>query len=815
MNNEFSNEIYTSNDKNNENIIENIEEFQEKVNEIKYGILNVKLSMFNNILKSKFKFYFSFFLNKIFLKRSFINLFCESDNFLEIIPKNHQQIDYYKYYSIKKLIYTIKDIKFRHYLVKNSFLLWKSQTKLLPKSIIKNNEYSNYVYNLIFIISKIIHKKNYVFYLKKIFLFLWIEKIKKSHLRTKRGIIIIQNLLNRKISNYFYLIPQNYFYLKYKSNVIKEELKDFLKKFVINDKDIYYKTLIDYYSLRRKVKFYKKKSILLKLFNKIEIKNYVNQNLFQAFYKLRFFTYTFSSINAENKKLNEILLNLKCDILINSSLIIKTILNNKIKNSILLKKRKFFNYLIENRNVIKIISDYNNKYNLLPSQIEDKNNSNICFIRNKFKKIILLRNIFLIRIKHKNIFTEYNIYINQSNNIQKYFNKWTKINNYLKTKKEIKLFKLYEIDYLLKKKIILNNGNKFLGNLLIKSYQKTFIHNYSKQYLNVLISSIRNILYKKLMFFLMRFKFYKYSLNINENQKIIKLKQLFLYFHYFKKLKKKKRKNYSYSELCKLYQLYLLYFKQKIIKYIKKWRNNLRIANIKSYKNNSIIIDKNIFQNMTYILLELEKKDDGLNKEISLIKKTLNKPNILLELVLKKHYGTLLKYFINWYKVINSSSSLCDLYLQSEKIKEENNTLINKYYEKKNQFKKIICDYRYMKKHYCEKCIGEDLEIDYKSIKSDELNEIEDMDTINMNDNYESNILNTSDEEVLNENKQIQDNTSKSINTVAERENRIKEYQNEYKKLVEEYEETISDLNKKKEELLELKKQFLAKKYSN
>ena len=120
-----------------------------------------------------------------------------------------------------------------------------------------------------------------------------------------------------------------------------------------------------------------------------------------------------------------------------------------------------------------------------------------------------------------------------------------------------------------------------------------------------------------------------------------------------------------------------------------------------------------------------------------------------------------------------------------------------------------------MKKHYCEKCIGEDLEIDYKSIKSDELNEIEDMDTINMNDNYESNILNTSDEEVLNENKQIQDNTSKSINTVAERENRIKEYQNEYKKLVEEYEETISDLNKKKEELLELKKQFLAKKYSN
>ena len=762
MFNEFSNEIYTSNDKNNENIIENIEEIQYKVNEIKYGILTVKLSMLNNIIKSKIKTYFSIFLNKIFLKRSFINLFSESDNFLEIIPKNHQKIDYYKYYSIKRLIYIIKDIKFRHYLKKNAFLLWKIQTKFLPNSIIKNNKYSNYVYNLIFIISKIIHKKNYIVYTKKIFLFIWFEKIKKKNIRTKRGIIIIKNLINRKISNYFYLFPKNYFYLKYKSNIIKEELKDYLKKFVINDKDIYYKTLIDYYSLTRKLKFYQKKSILLKLFNKIEIKNYINQNLFQAFYKMRFFAYSISSINNENKKLNEILLNLKCDTLINSSLIIKTILNNKIKNSILFKKRIFLNRLIEKSNMINTILEYKNKYKLLPSLIEEKNKSNFCLLRNNFKKIILLRNIFLIRIKHKNIFTEDNIYINQSDNFQTCFNKWKQITNDIKTKNEIQLFKLSEINYLIKKKIILNNGNKFLGNLLIKSYKKTFIHNYLKQYLYVLISLIRNILHKKFLFFLMRFKVYKSSSYFNNNQKKIKLKQIFLYFQYFKKLKNKKRKNYSYYELSKLYELYLLYFKQKIMKYIKKWRKNLRINNIKLYKNNNRIIDKNIFQNMTFILLEYEKQDDRLYKEISLIKQALNKPNILFELVLKKHYGTLLKYFINWYKVINSSSSLCDLYIQSEKIKEENNILINTYYI-----------------------------------------------------NYESNLMNSSDDEVLNENKQIHVNTSKSLNTVADRENRIKEYQNEYKKLVEEYEETISDLNKKKEELLELKKQFLAKKNNN
>ena len=137
------------------------------------------------------------------------------------------------------------------------------------------------------------------------------------------------------------------------------------------------------------------------------------------------------------------------------------------------------------------------------------------------------------------------------------------------------------------------------------------------------------------------------------------------------------------------------------------------------------------------------------------------------------------------------------------------------YYEKKNQYKKIISDYKYLKKHYCDKCIGEDFDIDYKSIKSEEINEMENTETNNLNDDFDSNMMNFSDEEVINENKNVPETfskTTKTINSVAERENRIKEYQNEYKKLSEEYEETISDLKKKKEELLELKKQFLAKK---
>jgi hypothetical protein len=218
---------------------------------------------------------------------------------------------------------------------------------------------------------------------------------------------------------------------------------------------------------------------------------------------------------------------------------------------------------------------------------------------------------------------------------------------------------------------------------------------------------------------------------------------------------------------------------------------------------------------MTYILLEYEKQDLNLQKELSNIKNLLKKPNILKEIVLKKHYGLIFKYFIIWYKVVNSPSSLYEYYIESEKIKEENNNLINTYYEKKNQYKKIISDYKYLKKHYCDKCIGEDFDIDYKSIKSEEINEMENTETNNLNDDFDSNMMNFSDEEVINENKNVPETfskTTKTINSVAERENRIKEYQNEYKKLSEEYEETISDLKKKKEELLELKKQFLAKK---
>ena len=779
----------------NENIIDNIDDFQEKVNEIKFGILFVKLSILNEILKSKIKLYLIYFLNKLYLKKHSLRLFKESDNFLTIFPNNKIK-DFYKYYAIKRFIYVIKKYKFRYFLLMNSFHLWKIQKNLMPNSMIKS-KYSKNLFNLIFVISKIINEKQSLYFKEKTYLLQWLENVKKKQIMINRGIIILQNLINRKISLAFYLFPKNNFYLKYKSNLIKNELDEVLKKVEINDNDIYYKTLLDYNILKKKIEYYKKKTILFKFFEIIDKRNYIDKKLLISFNKMRFNSHSFSSIKKENNNLNEIIINLKCDTLINAALVIKVILDNYIKNTIMLKKRTFFNLVLQKVNLLNTLVEYNHKYKLIPNLINDKNKINFTLVRNKFKKIILLRNIFIIRTKHKYLFSESNICINNSY-FQSCFYKWKNIKNDIKTKYQMKLFYLSQIFYILKKNFILNNWNKFLGNMLIVENQKILFQKYSKQLFYILISSINTILFKIFNFFIIRLKIHNNISHIDKNNN-----------------EKPSKKEFSYINSVKVYNLYLFYYKKKLKYFFQLWRKNIRITYLRSYKNSNKIIDKKIFQNMTYILLEYEKQDLNLQKELSNIKNLLKKPNILKEIVLKKHYGLIFKYFIIWYKVVNSPSSLYEYYIESEKIKEENNNLINTYYEKKNQYKKIISDYKYLKKHYCDKCIGEDFDIDYKSIKSEEINEMENTETNNLNDDFDSNMMNFSDEEVINENKNVPETftkTTKTINSVAERENRIKEYQNEYKKLSEEYEETISDLKKKKEELLELKRQFLAKK---
>jgi hypothetical protein len=61
----------------------------------------------------------------------------------------------------------------------NSFHLWKIQKNLIPNSMIKS-KYSKNLFNLIFVISKIINEKQSLYFKEKTYLFQWLENVKKK-----------------------------------------------------------------------------------------------------------------------------------------------------------------------------------------------------------------------------------------------------------------------------------------------------------------------------------------------------------------------------------------------------------------------------------------------------------------------------------------------------------------------------------------------------------------------------------------------------------------------------------------------------------
>ena len=110
-----------------------------------------------------------------------------------------------------------------------------------------------------------------------------------------------------------------------------------------------------------------------------------------------------------------------------------------------------------------------------------------------------------------------------------------------------------------------------------------------------------------------------------------------------------------------------------------------------------------------------------------------------------------------------------------------------------------------MKKHYCKDCMGEEFEIDYKSIN----NEVFTENRSNNEIDTESDMHIDTDEDMNNLN---QINTNTEGNKIADKENLIKEYQNEYNQQLKYYENYITTMEKKKEELLAMKQMLLEKK---
>ena len=785
------------------NIILSEKDYEEKVRQIKFGILKIKLKIMIEIFSNKIKYYFIWLINQMNLKINLEKMFLESDNFLYIFP--NENIKKFKiFFAFKKLLFVIKKYRYRQNNIKrNFFLLWKIQTNLLIDEKIFSKKYLNSV-NLILTLNRIIiRKKNksllFNICFNKWFKITFYEKIKKN--KISKGIIILSNIINKQLKIIFYKFPRNYLILLRKSLKLKNEIKNetelynILDIINIDDKKIYKEFMNEYSNLKSKIKNLEKKNKLIKLVQKNILTNSINIKLSNAFYKLKFLTNINIQLKKNNSELNNMIINLKCDSLINSCLIIYIILKNCLKRDLLVLKEIFLDKIVENIKNKNTLIEYHHKYSKINKLINEKNKLEFDLLRKNFQQIFALQKIIILRINNEYFYNKNNKNIKTSP-LQIYFIKWKKYcykkileNNLIK-------YKLNKLYFLLFEKFGKNDKKIFFNNLILFTFNKTM----NKQLLNklilFLILKIKNLLLK------IKFDcFYKISYTNKNNKNDDK------YYINFKLL--------PYA-----YDLFILYKNLRIKSYILKWKKLL----IK--KPNYILndIDKAIIENMSIILKEYEKEDENNSKEFKFLNKNFKKTYFLYKIIYSINIKILFKYFNKWFKNIslnnNNNINISNLYNEGEKLKIENDNLIQNYYQNKNKYKRTLYDYEFMKKHYCKNCIGEELEIDKKSITSDELNEVNENITISNNVDYNDSQMEISSNEEFNlnnnkiNNQEISDYDNKKL-SIEEKEQLIKEYQNEYNQQVQYYEEFIQTLENKKKELLEMKNLLLNKKKEN
>ena len=105
-NNNLNNDNNEEFEEEDENDLSSEDEYENRLNNFKIGILKVKLNIFNKIVISKIKKYFYYFISKINLKIKCNEIFLQDDNFLYSKLKLKTS-DTNKFYALKKLIYVI------------------------------------------------------------------------------------------------------------------------------------------------------------------------------------------------------------------------------------------------------------------------------------------------------------------------------------------------------------------------------------------------------------------------------------------------------------------------------------------------------------------------------------------------------------------------------------------------------------------------------------------------------------------------------------------------------------------------------------
>ena len=695
-----------------ENDLSSEDDYENKFKNIKIGILKLKLNILNKIIIAKIQKYYFYFISKINLKIKCNEIFIKGDNFLYSKIKLKTS-DANKFYALKKLIYAIRKNAFDKLIKQNYFYQWKSiyEDKYLFNSFndVEKSAKIN-IYKFCSILMNIFNKNYEYNYYLKFFMKKWKTLMNQKEIyenKIKKGMLLLSNLFNRKIRKIFKKFPRNFLHLKQKSNLFKAFNNNKQITYIVEDKEKYYlRGLQDFYSYKKKYINLLRQNKLLKIIEKLDIKNKVNKNAFIFFHLLKNSS-KMTKYKKQIKNLNNSMIDLKYDSMLNAAIIIKFILNEHICNNLFTSKKIFFEKLY-NRYQFNSIR---NKYNSIDDIKDEKEKKEINKIRIKNQRILALQKILIINNNHKLYYGNLNIQLKESL-LLKYFKLWKKYVFVVSINESLKKLSCQKIFLL-------------LNNVLLCNIKRNFLYKLKK-------NSIQNNFKKKKYYY---FAFFIYIL-LKQHISVFITKGV---FYFIKQIWNKKQnsiyqKNNKYLKCKTLYLIYKKYHDIIKCKYLTKWyfiySNSNRKKKIIQEKIKSILINiDNLSKNhiLSTIFNNWHKKTKEIETEEK--KKELKIYFYLNKFITMKHLKTLWLYLKKWStKRTNLKNDLNlnyeNLLIQLEQIKKENDDLVAIYYKKRQEYAKTLYDYNYMKKYYCDNCINEkEDEIDYMSLKSSEIKE--------------------------------------------------------------------------------------------
>jgi len=747
---------------------------QEQIRILKFEIMRSKLLQVFNIFYKYMCVNFLHFCEKIRIKLEMQNFFNKDDNFLYFLPKP-KLFRFRSIYAFRRLIFFIKTFKFRKNLfMKNFFCKWRDLSKPKFYSLSKKEKSIWNVTKSVISLENLLNSRYFSKFFAKIFFIREAEEIKsKIQLNNKKKGYIAANsdiqIISKDSTSYDFL-SQIIVGIESLDNISFMNVKASFKHFITN--------MGNYTNRFNPVEYLKHQQSIIKVFyNHYFSKTFTHRKTAKMFYHWKKIAFALSFIDDSNdtkrtkkKQKKNIKIGFK---------LIDNFFNEKLRVIEIFPKQKFIEKLKFIQKIKNTLKDYGTQYKKIPFMISDYDSKkNLLSLRNTFLKIMLMKKVFLIvdKKKYANLEENYGSVLYDTNKIQQnekmlLFYKWKKLaidfyrNNYIHKQIFAKFLmnlgrkiKSHKMEFF--KKIEFNR--RFLKNQKILSIKDKLlcVKNIFLLFSNNLIRNQKHFLtnFKNKLNHVKTLKMFKIKsiiLNASKNYNISR-KRLMIAFNIWMNIFRKVNGRFVIScaektnvlESQKMRKLQLL----QIIttnNYEKNLRNFFKIFKIQSRDPNQRLfmkskplskIDHLIVQNQTKVISDLEKDDIRLTNELTKLKFSFTDGRILkyfysLDIKFKKR--NFHKYFKKWKEKINPCDSNRNLncnkfsFLKNEieTVKSERENLNQKLDEVRINYKNTIDDYEYLKSQFCDGCVGENLVIDYKSVKD-----------LNMNSNNTNNI---------------------------------------------------------------------------